>query len=413
MRVLFANSPSARWINRVGGTIYRLFLIGIVSIGLQACATSSVRQVVPAQLVDEAAVVGLNSQQIRFWGDEAPRNFPAMVKKFESQQKAAAQAGARKRPRVHNMLVISGGGSDGAFGAGLLNGWSGSGKRPHFSVVTGVSTGALIAPFAFLGPRYDAVLKEFYTKYSTKDILRPAVLAGLLGGSAVGNSDPLAGLIAKYLTRSLIREIAAEHQKGRRLLVGTTNLDAERPVIWNMGEIASVGTKRALQLMRKVILASASIPGVFPPVLIDVKVNGKVRQEMHVDGGTTDNAILLPIQTNIRAIEKSLKHKAKRRLYIIVNSHVNPEWKKVKASTVDIAGRSIATLIKQQTLGDILKLYGFAIKNKIEFRLATVPDDFNEESKEPFDRAYMTKLFNTGQAIGQTGIKWRRKPPGL
>ncbi|MEM6498978.1 MAG: patatin-like phospholipase family protein, partial [Pseudomonadota bacterium] len=318
-----------------------------------------------------------------------------------------------KRPRVHNMLVISGGGSDGAFGAGLLNGWTQSGKRPNFSVVTGVSTGALIAPFAFLGPRYDAVLKEFYTRYSTKDILRPAVLAGLLGGSAVGNSDPLAGLIAKYLTRSLMREIAVEHQKGRRLLVGTTNLDAERPVIWNMGEIASVGTKRALQLMRKVILASASIPGVFPPVLIDVKVNGKVRQEMHVDGGTTDNAILLPIQTNIRAIDKSLKHRAKRRLYIVVNSHVNPEWKKVKASTVDIAGRSIATLIKQQTLGDILKLYGFAIKNKIEFRLATVPNDFNEESKEPFDRAYMTKLFNTGQAIGQTGIKWRRKPPGL
>ena len=168
-----------------------------------------------------------------------------------------------------------------------------------------------------------------------------------------------------------------------------------------------------LELMRKVILASASIPGVFPPVLINVNVNGKLRQEMHVDGGTTDNAILLPMQTNIRAVDKSLKHRAKRRLYIIVNSHVNPEWKKVKASTVDIAGRSIATLIKQQTIGDILKLYGFAVKNKIEFRLVTVPDEFNEERKEAFDRAYMTKLFKTGRAIGQSEIKWRRRPVGL
>jgi len=396
-----------------GPRLWRLTAAVCLLAALSACATTSVRQVVPPQLVDKAEVVGLNSQRIRIWGDAAPKNFAAMVKKFESQQKAAGITGRKKRNAIHNMLVISGGGSDGAFGAGLLNGWTQSGKRPQFTVVTGVSTGALMAPFAFLGPRYDHVLKEFYTKYSTKDILKPAVLAGLLGGSAVGDSDPLAALIAKYLNRSLMREIAAEHQKGRRLLVGTTNLDAERPVIWNMGEIASAGTKRALQLMRKVVLASASIPGVFPPVLIDVKVNGKVRQEMHVDGGTTDNAILLPIQTNIRAIDKSLGHKVRRRLFIVVNSHVNPEWKNVKAKTVDIAGRSIATLIKQQTIGDILKLYGYAVKNKIEFRLATVPDDFREERKEPFDRAYMTKLFKTGRALGQTGIKWRRRPVGL
>ena len=412
MRVLSAISQieSGRLSGRQVGRVLLLLFVGSI---LSACATTSVRQVVPAELVDQASVTGIAGIGIRFWGDEAPKNFPAMVKKFERQQRASGLAGSKNRRKVHNMLVISGGGSDGAFGAGLLNGWTLSGKRPEFSVVTGVSTGALIAPFAFLGPRYDHILKEFYTKYSTKDILQPNLVSGLLGGSAVGNSDPLAGLIAKYLTRKLMREIAAEHQKGRRLLVGTTNLDAERPVIWNMGEIASAGTKRALELMRKVILASASIPGVFPPVLINVNVNGKLRQEMHVDGGTTDNAILLPMQTNIRAVDKSLKHRAKRRLYIIVNSHVNPEWKKVKASTVDIAGRSIATLIKQQTIGDILKLYGFAVKNKIEFRLVTVPDEFNEERKEAFDRAYMTKLFKTGRAIGQSEIKWRRRPVGL
>ncbi len=411
MRALTAITVRSSRLRVASGAVGRCLAVACVVAMLSACATTSVRQVVPANLINDAKVVGLDSREVRIWGDEAPKNFAAMVKRFETQQQAAGLI--KNQSRTHNMLVISGGGSDGAFGAGLLNGWTQSGKRPNFTVVTGVSTGALIAPFAFLGPRYDHILKEFYTKYSTKDILKPAVLAGLLGGSAVGNSEPLAGLIAKYLTKRLMREIAIEHQKGRRLLVGTTNLDAERPVIWNMGEIAAAGTTRALALMRKVILASASIPGVFPPVLIDVTVNGKVRQEMHVDGGTTDNAILLPIQTNIRAVDKSLRHKIKRRLFVIVNSHVNPEWKNVRAKTVDIAGRSIVTLIKQQTLGDILKLYGFSRKNKIEFRLVTVPDDFKEESQEAFDRAYMTKLFKTGEALGRAGIKWRRRPVGF
>ncbi len=227
----------------------------------------------------------------------------------------------------------------------------------------------------------------------------------------MSSSEPLAGLIKKYLTPNVMRAIAVEHGKGRRLLVGTTNLDAERPVIWNLGEIATVGTKRALALMRKVLLASASIPGLFPPVLINVNVNGKVRQEMHVDGGTTDNAILLPMQTNIAILDRGVRRRPRRRLYIIVNSHTNPEWQSVKSSTVAIAGRSILTLIKQQTLGDLLKLYDFARSNRFKFNLATIPADFKEKSKEAFDRAYMTKLFKVGEALGRQGYKWQKKPP--
>ncbi len=233
---------------------------------LSACATTSLRDVVPPELADQARVAGLRDQNIRIWGDEAPKDFKKMAEVFARQRQATLAAAGKTRGTIRDdMLVISGGGSDGAFGAGLLNGWTAHGTRPKFVVVTGVSTGALMAPFAFLGPRYDPTLKEFYTSYSTKDILRPTVLAGLLGGNAaLGSSEPLANLIKKYLTRSVMREIAAEHAKGRRLLVGTTNLDAERPVIWNMGAIATIGNDRALALMRKVLLASAAIPGVFP-----------------------------------------------------------------------------------------------------------------------------------------------------
>ena len=386
-------------------------MLACLCLTLASCATPTLRAAVPQQLADKAQVVGLSGEYIRFWGDEPPKNFAAMVRKMEKQRRGQVALGA-KPPRTVSLLVISGGGSDGAFGAGLLNGWTQSGKRPKFAVVTGVSTGALMAPFAFLGSRYDHILKEFYTKHSTKDIIRPTVLAGLIGGgSAVGSSEPLAKLIEKYLTPAIMREIAAEHLKGRRLLVGTTNLDAERPVTWDLGEIAVLGNRRALQLMRRILLASAAIPGVFPPVLIDVSVAGKRRQEMHVDGGTTDNAILVPVQTNVRTAERTRKGGPRYRLYIIVNSHTDPQWKNVKSSTVDIAGRSIATLIKQQTIGDVLKLYDFARKNKIRFNLATVPKSFNEKRKEAFDRAYMTKLFKVGETLGKAGYKWRKTPP--
>jgi predicted acylesterase/phospholipase RssA len=385
-------------------------LVAACAIMFAACAVE-MREVVPPQLTDKAKVVGLESRPIRMWGDEAPANLVKGIAELENQRRSNGGRGTTRGDEVESILVISGGGSDGAFGAGLLNGWTNNGKRPTFSVVTGVSTGALMAPFAFLGPRYDALLKEFYTQYSTDDILRPTIIAGLFGGAALTSSEPLANLIAKYVDRRLLSEIAAEHKKGRRLLVGTTNLDAERPVIWNMGEIASVGSDRSLALFRRVILASASIPGVFPPVLINVEAGGKVLQEMHVDGGTTDNAVLLPLTTNLKAIDRQLRIRARRRLYVIVNSHLNPEWKSVKPSTIDIASRSVITLIKQQTLSDVQKLYAFSSKNGLDYYLATVPDEFQEKPKEAFDKKYMTDLFNVGQRLGREGYKWMRKPP--
>lgn len=388
----------------------RTILLIALALSFAGCATT-LRTAVPPQLTEKAVVVGLDDKRIRFWGDEPPKNLARAAQEMRLQRAAAQRRGLRVAPSNRDsLLAISGGGSDGAFGAGLLNGWTAAGTRPEFLVVTGVSTGALMAPFAFLGPKYDHILRKFYTQYSTKDILRPMVLAGLLGGTSLASSEPLAELIAKYMTKSVMRQIAAEHHNGRRLLIGTTNLDAQRPMIWNMGEIASVGTPRALRLMRQVLLASASIPGLFPPVLINVRAGGKVVQEMHVDGGTTDNAILLPAQTNLRGVEP-LPRRRRTNLYVIVNLDLDPQWQAVNSSAFAIAGRSISTLIKEKTVGDLYKLYAFSRRNNVRFKLATVPASFDMKPKEPFDRAYMTALFNAGEALGRKGYRWVGSPP--
>lgn len=362
----------------------------------------------PADLVSQENVAGIESSKVRIWGDATRAELASNIA-ASSQQISLREKGNRSNQESY--LVLSGGGQNGAFGAGLLNGWTNAGTRPEFKIVTGVSTGALIAPFAFLGPDYDAIIKEFYTTHSTRDLVRYRVVAGLLGGQSLADSKPMAGLIAKYITRTTLQKIAVEYQKGRYLLVGTTNLDAGRPVIWNMGEIAKIGDERALKLFRSVILASASIPGAFPPVMIDVSADGKSGQEMHVDGGTTDNAILVPFHVNFKELYKRLKWKPKRNLYVVINSTLAPRRKSVKADTFSIAGRSINTLIKRLTISDTQRLYEFSKRNDIQFHLAGIPIEFNEKSKELFDRAYMKKLFSYGYNLANNGYKWQRKPP--
>jgi len=190
-------------------------------------------------------------------------------------------------------------------------------------------------------------------------------IRGLLGGEALASNAPLAGVIAKYVDANFLSEVAHEHARGRRLLIGTTNLDAQRPVIWDMGRIASSGDPLALELFRNVLLASAAIPGLFPPVYVEVRAGGELREEMHVDGGTTNQVFLLPNQVEAGSIDAKLGIHPVRRLYIIRNGRLDPEFKAVKASTLAIAGRSISTLIKTQGIGDLYQMYKFARRNRV------------------------------------------------
>lgn len=378
---------------------------------LGACGSAHIRNPVPDTLSEQAAAVGMTG--VRFWGDETPPNFSAIAREKTAQMKASRPHLFRpgKRP-VINFLTISGGGSDGAFGAGLLVGWTAAGTRPEFEIVTGVSTGALIAPFAFLGPKHDPVLTEIYTQYSTDDLLRKHPVRGLVGGAALASNKPLAGLIGKYVDQAFMSEIAAAHQSGRRLLIGTTNLDAQRPVIWDMGKIASSGNPEAIHLFRNVLLASAAIPGVFPPVYIQVQADGKQYDEMHVDGGTTQQVFLLPNQLMVHKHAPRTSFNPVRRVYVIRNGRIGPEHKVVKAGTLSIASRSVSTLIKYQGIGDLYRISEFSRRNGIQFRLGYIPTGFRDTSTEVFDKAYMTKLYALGYEQAKSGFKWRRTPPG-
>lgn len=312
------------------------------------------------------------------------------------------------------ILALSGGGPDGAFGAGFLRGWSEHGDRPVFDVVTGVSTGALIAPFAFLGPEFDDELERFYTNVSTENLLTFTLFRALFGGSAVADTEPLRQILRATVDDALTAQIAAEHGRGRRLLVATTHIDSQRPVIWDLGAIAATGRPDAPELIRKVMLASASIPGAFPPVLFQVEADGETYQEVHVDGGVTLSIFAYPPSVNLGLVADALGvPRSGRTLYLIRNAKLLPEYAPPPLGVIEIAQRSVSTLIKSQTLGNLLAAEGLAARDGFAFRLAFVPDSFNRSAEELFDRDYMRALYDLGYTLAREGYRWLDSVLGL
>lgn len=389
----------------------RSSVVLIFAMILAGCAATLPRNALPERLVDQAEPSGLDG--VRIWGDAPAEQIHAIVnKKLQQSGEAAAIARANAKP-VSSMLAISGGAEDGAFGAGLLTGWTASGTRPEFDLVTGVSAGALIAPFAFLGPRYDPQLKAMFTRYGRDDILTVNLLEGIFGGPALADSAPLARLIAHYVDEKFLREIARERRKGRILLIGTTNLDAQRSVLWDMGSIAMSGHPQALPLFRKILLASASVPGLFPPVRIQVRADGQDYDEMHVDGGVTQQVFLAPTALAFKDLDRAVGRRVTRRLYILRNGKITPEWQPVDNKVYSTAGRSISTLIKNQSIGDLYRIHSMTARDGIDFNLATIPPAFNVKSEEPFDLRYMRALYSVGFDLGKVGYRWTKAPPGL
>ncbi len=374
----------------------------------QGCASIPERNPVPAIYSAIAEVPGL--PRARFWGDAAP----PYIEEWFAASKAQLQA---LHPaiigRKHNYLAISGGGQNGAFGAGVLVGWTAAGTRPEFTMVTGVSTGALIAPFAFLGSEYDDELKVFYTKYSTTDLLKKRNILNALASDAAASSAPLRALIAKHVDQNVLEEIAIEFRKGRLLYIGTTNLDADRPVMWDIGYIAASRAPNALELVHDIMLASASIPVAFPPVMIEVEAKGQRYDEVHVDGGVTSQVFLYPLGLDWRRVTEKLDAKGRPSVYLIRNAQLDPTWKAVELRLKPIAGRSIAALIRTQGIGDMYRIYVGAQRDGVDYHLAYIPGEFKEESKEMFDPEYMGKLFDLGYRMATAGFPWKDSPPGI
>ncbi|HTW28749.1 MAG TPA: patatin-like phospholipase family protein [Acetobacteraceae bacterium] len=378
---------------------------------LAGCAGPSRLAAVPSKLTDEATALGIPNA--RFWADTQGPEMVQEARQALAREDAAQGTTAAGGRATANYLAISGGSDNGAFGAGLLVGWTETGTRPEFKLVTGISTGALIAPFAFLGPAYDAQLRAVYTGIGPKDVYEQRWLPTAIFSDALTDTDPLFHLIARYANQDMLDRIAAEYRKGRLLLIGTTNLDVQRPVIWNIGAIAASGRPGALDLFRKILLASASVPGVFPPVLIDVDAGGGHYQEMHVDGGAVAQTFLIPSQVGT-LVNLNASDLARRRVaYIIRNARLDPEWASVDRRLLSITGRAISTMIHYSGYNDVVRIYFTCKRDGVEYNLAYIGDDFSFEHKQNFDTAYMRALFEYGLAEARSGTAWKKAPPIL
>ena len=388
-------------------------LIAAVLALMQGCAPAPTRHAaVPAELTARAEIPGMKGVRHVAGGDMTALS-EAALDGLRREQELLVKQGHKGPFPPAVFLAISGGGDNGAYTAGLLNGWTRAGTRPEFKLVTGISTGALIAPFAFLGPKYDPVLTTVYTKVTPKDVLVPrSVLGGFLS-DAMADNAPLWALTRKYVTPDLLKEIAAEYAKGRFLLVATTDLDARRGIIWDMGKIAAYGTPQALELFISIMIASASIPAGFPPTMIDVEVDGKRYQEMHVDGGTMAQVFVYPAAIQVKAQAAALGVARERKVYVIRNARLDPDWTSTERSTMSIAGRAIASLIHTQGIGDLFRIYATAVRDGVDFNLTFIPSSFNFPHKEEFDNEYMNKLYDTGYALGVMGGVWSKTPPGF
>ncbi|RJG10192.1 patatin family protein [Pseudomonas cavernicola] len=378
---------------------------------VQGCSGPVRRNAVPPALAEQAAIPGLAGVRYRIGMD----NEALMSDGLESvrrEQAHLAKLGHEEPLPPAAFLAVSGGGDSGAFGAGLLNGWTAAGNRPTFKLVTGVSTGALIAPFAFLGPAYDQKLKDFYTNLGPRDVLEPRNFIAVLFNDAMADNRPLWRRVEKEVDQALLDAIATEYEKGRLLLIATADLDARQAVLWNMTKIAASRDPKALALFRSLMIASAAIPGAFPPVMIDVEAGGQAHQEMHVDGGTMSQVFVYPPSLHVQKITREHGIERERAVYVIRNARLDPEWAQVERRTMSIAGRAISSLIHTQGIGDLYRIYLTSQRDGVDYNLAAIPASFTVPHREEFDTEFMRALYQTGYEMAAKGYPWAKVPPG-
>ncbi|WP_211862635.1 patatin-like phospholipase family protein [Neoroseomonas soli] len=368
---------------------------------------------VPVRDIRDATVLGLHNERFCV-ADHI--DLPRMIEEFNEagrRQRRFLGLGPREPLPDGSIIAFSGGGENGAFGAGLACGWTARGNRPRFNVVTGISTGALTAPLVFAGPHRDDDLRAAYTAIAPSDILERHGWLALLSEDSLADSAPLAHIIAHYMDERLLAEIAEGYRAGRQLVIATTNLDAQRPVAWNIGAIAESGHPRALALVRQVLLASASVPGLFSPVMIDVTVNGRPHQEMHVDGGTYAQAYLYPPGLGESRTERIRAGLTPPNVtaYVVRNGWLHGRGGPVRRSILAITGQAISTLITAAGVGDIFRIQAAAARHGIAFRLAHIDDDFTEPAGEAFATEFLRALFDYGYAKARDGYPWKDALP--
>ncbi|MES2835154.1 MAG: patatin-like phospholipase family protein [Pseudomonadota bacterium] len=377
--------------------VRRLIALAAAGLLLSGCVSGS-RSVFAAE--DRAAAVpmgitGTAERPVRFYLDDASR-----VAFFEASIRRGLPVGPDGRM---DMVALSGGGANGAFTAGIMAGWTASGTRPDIEIVTGVSTGALAAPFVFLGPEWDDELAEAYLGGGAARLLQPQGL-GALFGSGVFRGEPLRDLVESFIDGAVLEAVAAEAAKGRVLLVATTDLDSQRGVSWDMGAIASRGGPEALALFRDVLIASASIPGAFPPVLIPSESGGRRFEEMHVDGGVATPFLALP--ETFWSYRDQAGRLEGARLYVIVNGRLAPSFEITRDSVGGVLSRTVDTVMLSSLTTTLAGNRAFADRNGLVFRYASLPDD-NRADPLDFSVESMRPIYEIGRGGALDGSIWR------
>jgi predicted acylesterase/phospholipase RssA len=392
-----------------------LVLLAWLVVTVAGCGTL-IRNPVPPELTNQAIVPGM--PDVRAWAAHAsPVMQNDMVLSFKQESRADFPVGTDGGV-LYSHLLLSGGGANGAFGSGLLNGWTKTGTRPVFKIVTGVSTGALMAPYAFLGPKYDDALRELYTTTRSQNIFVSGSLFGMVSqlffGEALTDTGPLATMIAQHVNEEFVREVATAHSQGRRLYIGTADLDAQRFVVWNMGLIAQAASPDKVRLFRKVMLASASIPVVFPPVYFDVEANGNLYDEMHVDGGVAAMVFFSAGLFSPSVARKSAGTVPGRdQIFVIHNGQLAPPTPTPTPRTVrGISTRVLEAAGRSAVIGDLFRIYTIAQREEAAYRWVTIPDDVSLRGDEFFDPVLMTSLYAIGLERGLAGGGWYTRLPG-
>ncbi len=345
-----------------------------------------------------AEIPGMSN--VRFYGDTSASVFDSFT---------TSTKGVAVKTGPVNYLALSGGGADGAFGAGLLHGLTETNRRPDFTIVSGVSTGALMAPFVFLGPSYDDTLRDLYTGDLGAGLIKNVNLLNGVFGNALVENDKLGRLVSKYVDQTIMDRVAEEHRKGRRLFVATTNLDSQRSVVWDMGAIATSGSPNALSLFRQVLTASASIPGLFPPRLVSVEAGGREFKEMHVDGGTIQQVFVAP-DAVLFGEQKDRPFPQLKNLYVLLNNKVDPVFQVVDNNVLKLGTRSLSTILKREVHNNVQAAYAYARRHNVGFHMASIEADVSEEGSNTFDQAYMKSLYAYGIEQGKGANPWTDAP---
>ncbi|WP_253649271.1 patatin-like phospholipase family protein [Vibrio splendidus] len=358
-----------------------------------------------------------SNEPYRFWGDAIPKALASNENEGFDQQRVDNLTSSKNGPQVFgdtfNVLVLSGGGPRGAFGAGVLNGLNDSGNLPEYSLITGVSAGALIAPFVFVGGDKIDQMKQVMLGLDDDKMLGGTSFFSFLFGDAFSEGNNFYQMISEIYNDDFIVKIAKQHRAGRRLFIGTTHFDSGRQMIWNLGRIADSDLPNKSELIHQILTASSSIPGVFPPQFIPVNFEGTTLEEMHVDGGLSNQLFFDPIGFDYTSFVRSLGIDNAPQVYTIRNGRLRTEFKFIEDDTISLASRSIDNLILAQTRGDVVREVYVTERIGAHFFLTYVDDDYTDKPAEGkfFDSAYLKTLYDYGYNKGINNQAWVDKLP--